>query len=71
MVQPTLYQIVLRIISSPTFRNIILVILGFCLGEGSRLIRYYFRIYKLKHIIREELECILKQLPRKKKLCKR
>ena len=41
------------------------VVLGFALGEGSRLIRERLRIRRLKGAIRSELQAILAQIPDK------
>ncbi len=46
------------------------IIIGFLLGEGSRLYREKIRIRKLKKILKEELESIQKQIPCKEKVVK-
>ncbi len=44
------------------------VILGFALGEGSRLLRHWLRIGKLKKLVRDELISIRKQIPQKREI---
>lgn len=60
-----------ELVKSVGFWGIIGVILGYALGEGTRLIRYHFRISKLKRIILEELKSIQAQIPQKKDLVKK
>lgn len=59
-----------ELIRSEYFRNLISVILGvilgFLLGEGSRYLRYWLRIRRLKRIVKEELRSILFQIPLKR-----
>jgi hypothetical protein len=38
---------------------------GFCLGEGSRYLRYRWEISHNKRLVREELRSVLSQLPQK------
>ena len=55
----------LLFLQSPVFSSLIAllgVILGFCLGEGSRCIREHRRIQKGQKIIREELRYVRKQV---------
>jgi len=42
------------------------VIVGFLLGEGSRLTRRYWQIHRNKQLVKVELKAILAQLPYKK-----
>jgi len=61
----------LELVKSGGFWAVVGVILGFELGEGTRLIRYHFRISKLKRIILEELKSVQAQIPQKKDLVKK
>src|SRR5258706_2033339 len=49
-----------------SFWALIGVALGFALGEGSRIIREWFRIGRLKKLIRDELVSIHMQIPQKR-----
>ncbi len=42
------------------------VIVGFLLGEGSRLLRHRWQIHRNKKLVKAELSAILAQLPHKK-----
>ena len=46
--------------------GVIGVVVGWLLGEGSRLLHARLRIQKLKRMLREELKSILAQLPQKR-----
>jgi xanthosine utilization system XapX-like protein len=41
-------------------------IVGFLLGEGSRLVRHYWQIHRNKQLVKAALKAILAQLPDKK-----
>jgi hypothetical protein len=41
------------------------VVVGFCLGEGSRYLRYRLEIFRNKRLVKEELRSVLSQLPQK------
>lgn len=41
------------------------VIVGFCLGEGSRYLHYRWDICRNKRLVKEELRSVLTQLPQK------
>ena len=56
------------ILNEDSFWAIVYVVIGFLLGEGSRVARAKFRIRKLKRTIREELISIHKQIDLKKTL---
>lgn len=55
-----------KIITKTEFWIIVGVIVGFLLGEGSRYLRYRYRIHKLRSILREELKAISAQIEQKK-----
>lgn len=55
---------------SPGFFSILGIIIGFCLGEGSRYIRYKLRIKNLKKLIKDELRALESQIPDKRKIIK-
>ena len=61
----------LELVKSGGFWAVVGVILGFAMGEVTRLIRHQFRINKLKRIILEELKSIQAQIPQKKDLVKK
>jgi hypothetical protein len=41
------------------------VVVGFCLGEGSRYLRYRWEVGRNKRLVKEELRSVLSQLPQK------
>jgi hypothetical protein len=41
------------------------VVLGFCLGEGTRYLRYRWEIHRNKRLVKQELRSVLSQLPQK------
>src|SRR5262249_18575352 len=51
-----------------SFWAIVGVVLGFALGEGSRLVRGWFRIARLKKLVRDELLSIRMQIPQKREI---
>ena len=51
-----------------SFWALIGVTLGFALGEGSRLVRRWVRIGKLKKLVRDELVSIQMQIPQKREI---
>ena len=69
---PELIKLFSELIKSQSFwgvfGSVVGVILGFLIGEGSRVFRYRWRICKLKHLVKEELRSILKQIPQKKEI---
>src|SRR5687768_5814905 len=41
------------------------VVVGFCLGEGTRYVRYRWEIHRNGRLVKEELRAVLAQLPQK------
>lgn len=56
------------LLASPSFWGIVGVVIGFSFGEGSRYIRYRWRIHRLKTVIDTELKSLLYQIDQKKDL---
>src|SRR4029077_17526173 len=54
------------LIDTASFWAIVGVMLGFVLGEGSRLVRHWFRIARLKRLVRDELVSLRMQIPQKR-----
>ena len=58
------------IMSTPTsiqpWLALIGVVVGFLLGEGSRLGRYFWQIRRNKELVRSELKAVLAQIPQKR-----
>jgi len=42
------------------------VVLGFCLGEGTRYVRYRWEIHRNRRLVQQELKPVIAQLPQKK-----
>ncbi len=42
------------------------VVIGFLLGEGSRLARYFWQIHRNKQLVQAELKAVLAQIPQKR-----
>jgi hypothetical protein len=44
------------------------VVVGFCLGEGTRYARYRWEIHRNRRLVKEELKAVLAQLPQKREI---
>ena len=55
-----------QLLTSSSFWGLVGVVTGFTLGEGTRYIRYRWRIHRLKGVIDTELKSLLYQIDQKK-----
>jgi hypothetical protein len=60
-----------QIMDTSSFWALAGVALGFVLGEGSRLLRHWIRVGRLKKLIRDELISIRMQIPQKRAIVSR
>ena len=44
------------------------VFLGFCLGEGTRYLRYRWEIHRNRRLVKQELKSVIAQLPQKQEI---
>jgi hypothetical protein len=56
---------------SSSFWALVGVTVGFVLGEGSRLVRRWLRISKLKRLVRDELISVKMQIPQKRDILRK